>query len=211
MSTMPDSTRPQKGVIGGIDTHGDVHVAAVLDEHGRLLATGSFAADAAGYAQLHGWFTDHGPILGVGPDGSTVDRSAYTTAFQGPAEIPGEGTYVEPLAAVDLNVDPGPLEACDVQGVHGDGPRREIVVLVASCAGVGTFAVNLDRTEGRWGLQAGSDHGVEDGPDVVPAGTGCNIHGNGIEFEIVRGSRAGEVDRGVVSQYRRTCGDARWA
>lgn len=29
-------------VTGGVDTHRDVHVAAVLDELGRLLATESF-------------------------------------------------------------------------------------------------------------------------------------------------------------------------
>mgnify|MGYP001819556158 FL=1 len=50
-------------MIGEIDTHGDVHVAAVLDEHGGLLATHSFAADAAGYARLLAWFESHGPIF----------------------------------------------------------------------------------------------------------------------------------------------------
>jgi transposase len=70
MSTMPDSTRPQKGVVGGIDTHADVHVAAVLDHLGALLATGSFTADVAGYARLHSWLESHGPIIGVGVEGT---------------------------------------------------------------------------------------------------------------------------------------------
>jgi len=36
----------------GADTHADVHVAAVLDQAGRLLGTGSFPATTRGYARL---------------------------------------------------------------------------------------------------------------------------------------------------------------
>ena len=36
----------------GVDTHTDVHVAAVLDQAGRLLATEAFPATTRGYAQL---------------------------------------------------------------------------------------------------------------------------------------------------------------
>jgi transposase len=36
----------------GVDTHTDVHVAAVLDAAGRLLETKGFPATARGYAQL---------------------------------------------------------------------------------------------------------------------------------------------------------------
>ena len=39
-------------VTGGVDTHAEVHVAAVVDQVGRVLGTGSFPADAAGYAGL---------------------------------------------------------------------------------------------------------------------------------------------------------------
>ena len=41
------------GVWGGVDTHGTTHVAAAVDQLGRLLGTGSFAATAAGYRVLH--------------------------------------------------------------------------------------------------------------------------------------------------------------
>ena len=40
--TIVEATRT---VTGGIDTHGEVHVAAVLDEVGGLLGTASFSAD----------------------------------------------------------------------------------------------------------------------------------------------------------------------
>jgi hypothetical protein len=45
--TIVEATRT---VTGGIDTHGEVHVAAVLDEVGGLLGTESFAADPDGYS-----------------------------------------------------------------------------------------------------------------------------------------------------------------
>jgi transposase len=57
-------------VIGGVDTHKDVHVAAVLDELGRLLATATFATTTVGYRRLHRWLCDHGEVLAVGVEGT---------------------------------------------------------------------------------------------------------------------------------------------
>ena len=34
----------ERHVIGGVDTHKDLHVAAVVDDRDRVLATASFAA-----------------------------------------------------------------------------------------------------------------------------------------------------------------------
>ena len=39
-------------VTGGVDTHADMHVAAVVDQVGRVLGTESFPADEQGYAPL---------------------------------------------------------------------------------------------------------------------------------------------------------------
>ena len=39
-------------VTGGVDTHADLHVAAALDELGRVLGTTSFPTTADGYRQL---------------------------------------------------------------------------------------------------------------------------------------------------------------
>ena len=36
-------------VYGGVDTHRDVHVAAVVDTAGRVLGSAPFRADVAGY------------------------------------------------------------------------------------------------------------------------------------------------------------------
>jgi len=57
-------------VIGGVDTHKDVHVGAVLDELGRLLDTASFDADPAGYRQLYRWLCGFGEVLAVGVEGT---------------------------------------------------------------------------------------------------------------------------------------------
>jgi transposase len=42
-------------VIGGVDTHGRAHHAAVIDRQGRLLGDREFPADRGGYRQLLGW------------------------------------------------------------------------------------------------------------------------------------------------------------
>ena len=67
---MTDNENETQRVIGGIDTHKDVHVAAVLDELGRLLATRSFATTTAGYRDLHRWLCEHGEVLAVGIEGT---------------------------------------------------------------------------------------------------------------------------------------------
>ncbi len=58
------------GVFGGVDTHADVHVAAVLDSNGGVLGAGSFPADQAGYRQLTKWLLGFGPVIRVGVEGT---------------------------------------------------------------------------------------------------------------------------------------------
>ncbi|MDN3568441.1 hypothetical protein ACFQY5_35080 [Paeniroseomonas aquatica] len=47
MNIVEGSTGPF--VIGGVDTHKDLHVAAVVDNHNRLLGSQSFATTRHGY------------------------------------------------------------------------------------------------------------------------------------------------------------------
>jgi transposase len=56
-------------IIGGVDTHKDVHVAAVLDELGRLLEVASFPTGRHGYRRLLAWMQSHGDIDAVGVEG----------------------------------------------------------------------------------------------------------------------------------------------
>jgi len=54
----------------GVDTHTDVHVAAVLEQAGRLLGTASFPATTRGYAQLATWAESFGNVDKVGMEGT---------------------------------------------------------------------------------------------------------------------------------------------
>ncbi len=57
-------------VIGGVDTHKDTHVAAVIDGVGRLLGTGSFGTTAGEYARLSVWMRSFGTLERVGVEGT---------------------------------------------------------------------------------------------------------------------------------------------
>jgi len=64
------SLQTDRVVTGGVDTHRDVHVAAVLDQLGRVLATGSFPATPVGYRTLTAWMGSYGTIGVVGVEGT---------------------------------------------------------------------------------------------------------------------------------------------
>ena len=57
-------------VFGGVDTHRDTHVAAVVDTTGRVLDTASFSTDATGYEQLNNWLGSWGRVAQVGIEGT---------------------------------------------------------------------------------------------------------------------------------------------
>jgi len=65
-------------VTGGVDTHQDLHVAAALDQLGRLLGTQSFPTTRAGYHQLLRWLSEHGQIGKVGVEGTGSYGTALT-------------------------------------------------------------------------------------------------------------------------------------
>jgi hypothetical protein len=67
-------------VIGGVDTHGRTHHAAVIEQQGRLLGDRGFAADHGGYRQLLSWLGRHGRLDAVGVDG-TGSYGAGLTRF----------------------------------------------------------------------------------------------------------------------------------
>jgi transposase len=56
-------------IVGGVDTHKHVHVAAALSHIGRVLDIESFPATHAGYRQLLRWLRRHGDVAAVGVEG----------------------------------------------------------------------------------------------------------------------------------------------
>ena len=67
MTIMPDHS---SHVIGGVDTHGDAHHAAVIDPLGRHLADREFPATRAGYRSLESWLRSHGTVAAIGIEGT---------------------------------------------------------------------------------------------------------------------------------------------
>ncbi|HEX6681164.1 MAG TPA: IS110 family transposase [Candidatus Limnocylindrales bacterium] len=57
-------------VIGGVDTHGQTHHAAVIDDVGRQLDDREFPASPAGYRALAEWLGAHGTLTGIGVEGT---------------------------------------------------------------------------------------------------------------------------------------------
>jgi transposase len=82
-------------VIGGVDTHKDLHVAAVVDEHDRVIQTRSFAATRQGYRQMLAWMRSFGDLQRVGVE-STGSYGAGLLRF-----LQGAGVEVLEVTAPD--------------------------------------------------------------------------------------------------------------
>jgi transposase len=53
-------------VVGGVDTHKDLHVAALVDEHDRVLGSRCFPTTRQGYKQMLTWMRSFGSLQRVG-------------------------------------------------------------------------------------------------------------------------------------------------
>jgi transposase len=60
----------ERVVIGGVDTHKDVHVAAVIDEQGKILDVERFPTTITGYKELLKWLRSYGQLVRVGIEGT---------------------------------------------------------------------------------------------------------------------------------------------
>lgn len=63
---MHETSNTANRIVGGVDTHKDLHVAAVVDNHDRILETSSFAATRQGYRQMLAWMRSLGQLQRVG-------------------------------------------------------------------------------------------------------------------------------------------------
>ena len=55
-----------RAVVGGVDTHKDLHVAAVVNEQDRVLGTRSFATTRQEYRQMLTWMRSFGEVQRIG-------------------------------------------------------------------------------------------------------------------------------------------------
>jgi transposase len=67
---MDDPQQTLELVTLGVDTHAEQHVAAALDERGRLLGTCSIPTTTAGFAELVRWASQYGELGQVGMEGT---------------------------------------------------------------------------------------------------------------------------------------------
>jgi len=63
-------SHPDRVVYAGVDTHKELHVAAVLDAGETVLGTRSFSTTRAGYRALLAWIAEFGELARIGIEGT---------------------------------------------------------------------------------------------------------------------------------------------
>ena len=71
-----------QAIIGGVDTHKDLHLAAAITETGRLLGTAAFPTTPQGYRRLLGWLQGFGHPSRVGIEGTGSYGAGLTRFLQ---------------------------------------------------------------------------------------------------------------------------------
>ena len=70
-------------VIGGIDTHKDIHVAAVVDDHGTVLGTEQYSTTRAGHRALLRWLRSSAIWPGSGSRPTNPSSQIYNRRERG--------------------------------------------------------------------------------------------------------------------------------
>ena len=73
-------------IVGGVDTHKDLHVAAIADEQDRIIGTRSFATTRQGYRQMLAWMRSFGVLQCIGTE-STGSYGAGLLRFMQQAKV----------------------------------------------------------------------------------------------------------------------------
>jgi len=132
-------------VTGGVDTHADVHVAAAVDQAGRVLGTCSFSADAGGYDRLLAWLRGHGRLARVGVEGTGSYGAGLARYLAGQGVVVLEAPRPDrqrrrrhgksdPVDAVSAALAALAGQDCGTPK-GGDGPAESIRALRAARAG----------------------------------------------------------------------------
>ena len=75
---MTIATANNTQIIGGVDTHKDLHTAAVVSNDGTVLGAESFSTTRAGYRAMLRWFRSHGELLRVGVESTGTYGAGIT-------------------------------------------------------------------------------------------------------------------------------------
>ena len=81
---MTDITPSRTEIIGGVDTHQDLHTAAIVTLDGAVLGTESFSTTRAGYRARLRWFLSHGEWLRVGVESTGSYGAGITRHLRWP-------------------------------------------------------------------------------------------------------------------------------
>jgi hypothetical protein len=94
-------------VTGGVDTHKDTHVAAVLNAVGVVLGTSEFPTTPAGYRRLLTWMRGFGELTVVGVEGTGAWGAGLARQLQ---RHPGggRGATTEPAVPAGGTASPTP-------------------------------------------------------------------------------------------------------
>ncbi len=69
-------------IVGGVDTHKELHVAAVVDHHDRLLGSASFPTTRHGYKSMLAWMRSFGTLSRVGVECTGTYGAGLLRYFQ---------------------------------------------------------------------------------------------------------------------------------
>ena len=76
----------ERRIVGGVDTHKDLHVAAVVDEQDQVIETRCFATTRQGYRQMLTWMRSFGELQRIGIE-STGSYGAGLLRFMQQAKV----------------------------------------------------------------------------------------------------------------------------
>lgn len=97
--TQASADQLTRRVVVGVDTHKNVHVAVVLDQHGRRLDSCSVPTSTAGLRRLERWSSRHGQVDAWGIEGTSSYGAGLTR------QLLGRGHRVREVS--DRTADPG--------------------------------------------------------------------------------------------------------
>jgi transposase len=116
-------------VTGGVDTHVDLHVAAVVDQLGGVVGIEAFETTRSGYQRLVGWLRSHGHIERVG--------------------VEGTGSYGAGLTRhlTRAGIDVVEVDRPNRQARHREGKSDSVDAVAAARAALGGTALGLPKSQ----------------------------------------------------------------